>query len=99
MKYETTTTATIHPQTKKNVRDEVAKKRTRLCERLRTIRQLADATSAISEATIRWWIFHAETNGLDKCIVRVGRRVYIDIEDFDVWLEGQRVAQAAKETK
>ena len=39
---------------------------------------------------MRWWIFHAEKNGLSKAIVRIGGRVYIDRDVFNEWLESKR---------
>jgi hypothetical protein len=57
------------------------------------------AGSPFSEAQLRWWIFASGTNGLDaaNAIVRVGRRVYIDLDRFDAWIEQQneRQTQAA----
>lgn len=57
---------------------------------LNTISQFA-ALSAFTEPQLRWWIFHAGQNGLDEAgaIVRVGRRVYIDVDGFDAWLQAQ----------
>ena len=39
---------------------------------------------------MRWWIFHADTNGLAKAIVRISGRVYLDRDVFNQWLEDQR---------
>ncbi len=35
---------------------------------------------------LRWLIFNAENNGLASAICRIGRRVYIDVDAFDIWL-------------
>ncbi len=62
-------------------------------ENLRSSRQIAEASKgAIGEATVRWWIFKAPTNGFDSCIVRIGRRVYINVAAFNTWLSRQREA-------
>jgi hypothetical protein len=37
-----------------------------------------------------WLIFNAEEIGLSPAIVRVGRRVYIDVDAFNVWLKERR---------
>lgn len=44
-----------------------------------------------SEGSMRWLIFNAESNGLNAAgaIVRVGRRVFIDTDRFDGWIESQ----------
>ena len=46
---------------------------------------------------VRWWIFQAEQNGLQKsgALVRIGRRVYIDIDAFERWIDSQQPQQAA----
>ncbi len=59
---------------------------------LRTVKQIVEnAYPIITEGKMRWWIFHADKNGLSKAIVRVGGRVYIDKDAFNAWLEGQRM--------
>jgi hypothetical protein len=57
---------------------------------LQTVASLA-ASSPFSEGQLRWWIFIASSNGLEAAgaVVRVGRRVYIDIDRFDDWIEQQ----------
>lgn len=61
--------------------------------RLRTIAQLAaESAGLFSEGSLRWHVFHAAETGLDRAIVRVGRRVYIDLDRFEAWLEEQRAA-------
>jgi hypothetical protein len=55
---------------------------------LATVRQLAEQQPALSVGSIRWCIFNAATNGLDKsgALVRVGRRVLLDPALFMAWL-------------
>ncbi len=57
---------------------------------LQTIAAVA-ASTPFSEGQLRWWIFSAASNGLDRAdaVVRVGRRVYIDIDRFNDWIEQQ----------
>ena len=58
---------------------------------LRTVAQIARlAAPIITEGKLRWWIFHASQNGLAKAIVRIGGRVYLDVEQFNNWLDTQR---------
>ena len=49
------------------------------------------AKGPFSEGQLRWWIFTSASNGLNaaNAIVRVGRRVYIDLDRFDDWIEQQ----------
>lgn len=65
---------------------------------LRTVKQLADElkpTGAFSQGALRWLIFHSKTNGFDQALVRVGRKVLIDRQRFDAWLDQQRTGQRA----
>lgn len=61
---------------------------------LQTVTAVA-ASSPFTEAQLRWWIFTSATNGLGtaNAIVRVGRRVYIDLDRFDAWIEQQNGRQ------
>ncbi len=59
-------------------------------EHLRTVTQLAEELPAFDEPAIRRLIFLAEENGLARAIVRIGRRVYIDIRGFNQWIEDHR---------
>lgn len=59
---------------------------------LKTVEQVAEESS-FSEDQLRQWIKRAEELGLAPAIVRpVPRRVFIDIDEFNRWLEGKRVA-------
>lgn len=55
-----------------------------------SVAQLAELNPAFSEATIRWWIFNAETNGFNRCLIRIGGRIFIDRNAFEAWLEEHR---------
>ncbi|WP_108473180.1 DNA-binding protein [Rhodanobacter thiooxydans] len=58
---------------------------------LKSVTQFA-AESPFTEAQVRWWIFNAATNGLQSAVVRIGRRVYIDVDAFSAWVDAQQVA-------
>jgi len=62
----------------------------------RKIKSVASVAEAgpLSENQLRWLIFNARANGLHAhgAIVRIGRRVYIDEDKFDAWIESQQVA-------
>jgi hypothetical protein len=57
---------------------------------LQTVTSLV-AASPFSEGQLRWWIFASKTNGLDaaQAVIRVGRRVYVDVDRFEDWIEQQ----------
>ena len=57
--------------------------------RLKSVAQLAREVPAFTESSLRWLIFNAKENGLESAIVRIGRRVYLDMDAFDRWLDTQ----------
>jgi len=66
----------------------------------RNLQSVADFAAAgqFTQNQLRRWIFQAEQNGLAKtgAIVRVQRRVYLDTDAFERWIESQNsVPQAA----
>lgn len=66
--------------------------------KLRTIRQLSaelQGTGGFSESSLRWIMFNRDTNGFGKAVVKVGRRVFVDVDRFNAWLESQRKQSAA----
>lgn len=52
-----------------------------------TVKQFAQQKGFISEAGLRYLIFHADKNGFNKVIKRIGRKVLIDYNAFEEWLE------------
>lgn len=67
-----------------------------MTRKLETVTQFADA-GPFTEAQLRWFIFNEASNGLAAhgAIVRIGRRVYIDREAFDRWIDAQQTKVAA----
>lgn len=55
--------------------------------KLLTVRQFANRHNAFTEAGLRYLIFNASTNGMEKCLRRIGRRVLIDETQFFEWIE------------
>ena len=45
---------------------------------------------AFTESSIRYMIFTAESTGFDSCLIRLGKKVLIDLDQMDSWLESQR---------
>ena len=62
---------------------------------LRSVDELVKSNPSFTPGGLRWLIFHAKENGLEVAIVRVGRRVYIDQQAFNGWLENQRAGVSA----
>lgn len=67
-----------------------------------TIRQLSERFPAFSEPAIRNLVFCSKPrqstkgaipgNGLDRAIIKIGRRVLIDLEQFQSWLNERRAS-------
>ena len=56
---------------------------------LLTVKQFCQQHPAFSQGGLRWLLFHRQANGLDRAIVKVGRRVLIDVDQFFCWLAQQ----------
>ena len=54
-----------------------------------TIRQLTTNNPAFTEGGIRALIFRAESNGFNRCIRRIGRKILISKSAFSRWIEAQ----------
>jgi len=64
-------------------------------EDLRTVKQLVAEAPFLTEHMLRWYIFHAHTNGLAPAIVKISNRIYIDRHAFQLWIDRHRLAPAA----
>jgi hypothetical protein len=56
-----------------------------------TVRQLAERLPAFSQASLRWLLFNADSNGLARsgALLRPGRRILIDEAKFVEWLRSK----------
>lgn len=54
-----------------------------------TVRQLANYYPAFTEGSIRWLIFNEMSNGFNQCIRRLGRKILIDLDQFELWIGQQ----------
>ena len=43
----------------------------------------------LTESRIRWLIFNRQRYGFERCIRRVGRRLFLDPDKFLDWVDGQ----------
>ena len=46
-----------------------------------------------SPGQIRWALRHRDSNGLAKYVLRVGRRIYLDVRGFELWVFAQRIPE------
>ena len=52
---------------------------------LATVKQVAVEAPFITEAKLRWWIFHAETNGLKPALIKIAS-VRKQLESLQIFL-------------
>lgn len=57
--------------------------------RFNTVKQIPTHYPAFTESSIRWLIFNENTNGFNCCVRRVGRKVLIDLNEFELWISKQ----------
>jgi hypothetical protein len=55
-----------------------------------TTTQLLEEQTWLTDSALRNYIWRAPENGLEEHIRRVGRRVLIDANGFDFWIEQQQ---------
>lgn len=55
-----------------------------------TVRGLSELYPTFSESSLRSLIFNRETNGFKKCIRRIGRKILINVNEFDRWIDSQK---------
>lgn len=56
--------------------------------KLLRVAQFCEQNPAFSQASLRWLIFNSASNGLDElgAILRVDRRVLVDVDRFHDWI-------------
>jgi len=59
----------------------------KLKRKLATVKELLDANPYMTNGWLRQQLFHRETNGLDACVLQMGRKLLIDVDEFEQWME------------
>ena len=55
-----------------------------------TVRELSKLFPSFSEPSLRFLIFNAQQNGFQKCIRKIGRKIIINISEFENWVNSQQ---------
>ena len=42
------------------------------------------------ESAIRRFLFHRKTNGLDKAVLKIGKRIYVRKDYFEEWIANHK---------
>jgi hypothetical protein len=61
--------------------------------RLRTVRLFCEEHPAFTQGSLRWLLFNRVSNGLERSVVKIGRRVLIDTDAFFAWINEQNGRQ------
>lgn len=58
-------------------------------KRLMTVKNAAECYkfAGFSQSSFRWLIFNAKQNGFNICLRRLGRKILIDLDQFENWIE------------
>lgn len=54
-----------------------------------TVAQMSQRYPAFTQGSIRWLIFNANTNGFNKVVRKIGRKVVLNLCEFKRWIEKQ----------
>jgi hypothetical protein len=60
--------------------------------RLASVRQLVEFYPPFTQSSIRWLIFNESQNGFSVCVRRIGRKVLIDLDEFEGWVNAQKLS-------
>jgi len=70
----------------------------RLHQRVRYLEELVEESGGrLKLGTLRWWIF-ADHRGIRRCVYKPGRRLLVDVDELERWLEEQAKQPARRLT-
>lgn len=59
-------------------------------KRLATVKTIPQLYPGVfTESSIRWLIFHEKENGFARCVRRLGKKVLIDLDRFESYIDEQ----------
>ena len=59
-------------------------------KRLATVKTISQIYPGVfTESSIRWLIFNQQENNFAQCVRRLGRKVLIDLDSFELWIDQQ----------
>lgn len=63
-------------------------------KRWASVKQTAETYPGFSEHSLRWIIFNKNQNGFNRVMRQVGRKIIIDLDLFEEWVEAQDAREA-----
>jgi hypothetical protein len=61
-----------------------------------TVRQFSEKHPAFTQGVLRYIIFNEKTNGFDRCIKRLGRKILLEEAAVFKWLNEQNQQQSTE---
>ena len=55
-----------------------------------TVKQYAERYPFPSESSLRWHLFHSSTNGLESAVIRIGKRIVLDLDALNAWIRSHK---------
>lgn len=66
-------------------------------KRLATVKTIPQLYPGVfSESSIRWLIFNGKDNGFTQCVRRLGKKVLIDLDAFETYIDNQKLQGSEK---
>ncbi|MGD0465911.1 MAG: DNA-binding protein [Gammaproteobacteria bacterium] len=60
-------------------------------KRLATVKKIPELYPGVfTESSIRWLIFNEKQNGFSCCVRRLGKKVLIDLDKFESFIDGKQ---------
>ncbi len=56
---------------------------------LARVKKMPELYPGFTESSIRWLIFNENKNGFKRCVRRIGKKILIDLEQFELWIDEQ----------
>lgn len=56
-------------------------------KRLAPIKKIPEQyNGSFTESGLRWLVFNEHSNGFARCVIRIGRKILIDLDAFEEWI-------------
>lgn len=59
-------------------------------QKFAAVKELPKLHPSFSEPALRYLIFNAKKNGLDKCLRKIGRKILINVSAFESWVDSHK---------
>jgi len=60
-------------------------------QKFMTVKELAKTYPSFSESSLRYMIYNAKQNGFSICIRKLGKKLVINLREFEKWIDSHKV--------